>query len=650
MYNAKKIKNLAKIFLISTSLITTAAVPLNAMALLGLGTKAKALHESTKVFSPKISAEFKSIFDNWEKTPETTKNIKKFIDEAYTKCFNELEILGKGSSVEEIKKYRAQLSDAEARLKKLNDKKKTKKKESLEDQRKNQQNLINTAKDCIESSTILRIEIDREFAELLAEANFAKLLAEANKEVVKGLSETVTAESLKARVKASKLSDSIKEALEKKLDEIKTSTTNAQEDPTSNSVAHGAIPTRIPSASNEKKGVNKLTNIEKNYTKDLNPISNTNSSFSSSWEQAAYELNNKSNEKQRSNESSSKSTVNSINQGKSLPARPGSAPIASNNITSKKTDSVVGQTKRVITKAAIVTGIVAKSVKRHVSDMTQGLKNKLNHTIAAIASSGDDEFSVQHGLWMSGTYGINNQGKYHGRVPYEGSMAEGTIGFDLGLENGTILGIAVSMMDSKLLYKDKDTTSNSSNSVALYANKNLFSSRFSLQAIAQLNSSKIKHVDREPGVADKNITGDVMTYSVNTTLSYRYVTKLGLVITPHIGVDYSQHQGDLYQQNVKITKDSLNKKGDYWAGEVGAKLAIPFCTKKKGFIITPSLTADVRKYLSELKKSSGNNKYHVEAALSVKRSKVEVGLECDHNWDDKGYASTAGTLKLKVLL
>ncbi len=363
------------------------------------------------------------------------------------------------------------------------------------------------------------------------------------------------------------------------------------------------------------------------------------SSSCSSWD-SDYESENE-NDTEKTEKTEEIKEVNII-----IPENANVANIPINHLSEQAQQERLDFKQEDVTKNALATAQKAVVI-RMPSNLQNPLTNSLDTKIDAGAGS-DDEVQMNCGIWFSGTYGVNKQYKHVDRTPYEGEMNAANIGFDFE-QDGEVMGISYSFIKSNLKYAiDNDKTDSIMHALSLYGSKNL-KSNFSIQMIAQVASTNIDYIDYENNVELRKMNGNMKSFAFNTTLNYTYHTKFGSIIIPNIGIDYSNHQGDVFQHNEKINLQNLSKQRNFAAAQFGLKIIQPIICENN-VKVTPSISFNGKKYVNKLLKPDSNTNYNIELGLNVSKDRYNVGVEYDLNMDNKNYVSHQGSMRIKVKL
>jgi hypothetical protein len=296
----------------------------------------------------------------------------------------------------------------------------------------------------------------------------------------------------------------------------------------------------------------------------------------------------------------------------------------------------------------------------HAPDLVEGI------------ASGDEDSKWLHGVWISGLYGSSKQGKDKNIAGYNGRASGATIGADLEISEGTIVGLAYSHILSNYKYKQEkigDKLDAKSHVVSLYGQKEL-NDQFSLRGILSYSNSSIKEKAR------KGDTGPVASgkfksnaFSFESTLGYKILLDNDLMLVPNIGVRYGYYKDSAYKQKDSGTYNiHMNSHSDSsFTGILGAKLALSKQVSENTLIM-PSIHSSIESYFNNktkkvkarlewsdkyLENDAGRGKqpkigYNVGASLLAKHKNIEV-LATYNLHARKKYQNHQGSLKLKLL-
>ncbi|MGL4226182.1 MAG: autotransporter outer membrane beta-barrel domain-containing protein, partial [Rickettsia sp.] len=293
--------------------------------------------------------------------------------------------------------------------------------------------------------------------------------------------------------------------------------------------------------------------------------------------------------------------------------------------------------------------------------------NRLN--VAAIGA-GDEEASINRGVWISGLYGINEQGAWKNIPKYQGRTTGVTIGGDVEFINShDVIGIAYSRLESQVKYNKKlGKTAINGHLFSLYGLKELVKG-FSLQAITSYGHNYIKNKTTNIN----NIIGKYQNNNVSfeTLLNYKYRTKHDLHFIPSIGFKYDYSRASNYKEyNVDIENLMIQKKSNQsFESSLGGKIVFKPIATGNNIVLTPSLHGNIEHHFNT-KNTKVNAKatfkgqtlqqtiilpkqpklgYNVGSNILMSRKNINVLLEYNY-YTHRKYQSHQGLMKLKVNL
>ncbi|AJG32613.1 surface cell antigen Sca2 [Rickettsia rickettsii str. R] len=290
-------------------------------------------------------------------------------------------------------------------------------------------------------------------------------------------------------------------------------------------------------------------------------------------------------------------------------------------------------------------------------------------TVAAIGA-GDEETSINRGVWISGLYGINKQSIWKNIPKYQNRTTGITIGADAEFINShDVIGIAYSRLASQIKYNKKlGKTAVNGHLLSIYSLKELIKG-FSLQTITSYGHNYIKN-------RSKNINNIIGKYqnnnlSVQTLLNYKYRTKYDLHFIPNIGFQYDYSRASNYKEyNVDIENLMIQKKSNQlFESSLGGKIVFKPIVTTNNIVLTPSLYGNIEHHFNN-KNTKVNAKatfkgqtlqetiitlkqpklgYNIGSNILMSRKNINVLLEYNY-YTHRKYQSHQGLMKLKVNL
>ncbi len=289
--------------------------------------------------------------------------------------------------------------------------------------------------------------------------------------------------------------------------------------------------------------------------------------------------------------------------------------------------------------------------------------------VAAIGA-GDEEASINRGVWISGLYDINKQGAWKNIPKYQGRTTGVTIGADAEFINShDVIGIAYSRLESQIKYNKKlGKTAVNGHLLSIYGLKELIKG-FSLQTITSYGHNYIKNKSK----SINNIIGKYQNnnLSFQTLLNYKYRTKYDLHFIPNIGFKYDYSRAGNYKEyNVDIENLMIPKKSNQsFESSVGGKIVFKPIATINNIVLTPSLYGNIECHFNK-KNTKVNAKatfkgqtlqetiiipkqpklgYNIGSNILMSRKNINVRLEYNY-YTHRKYQSHQGLIKLKVNL
>ncbi|WP_032139296.1 autotransporter domain-containing protein [Rickettsia tamurae] len=289
--------------------------------------------------------------------------------------------------------------------------------------------------------------------------------------------------------------------------------------------------------------------------------------------------------------------------------------------------------------------------------------------VAAIGA-GDEEASINRGVWISGLYGINKQETWKNIPKYQGRTTGVTIGADAEFINShDVIGIAYSRLESQIKYNKKlGKTAVNGHLLSIYGLKELIKG-FSLQTITSYGHNYIKNKSK----SINNIIGKYQNnnLSFQTSLNYKYRTKYDLHFIPNIGFKYDYSRASNYKEyNVDIENLMIRKKSNQlFESSLGGKIVFKPITTTSNIVLTPSLYGNIERHFNN-KNTKVNAKatfkgqtlqetiiipkqpklgYNIGSNILMSRKNINVLLEYNY-YTHRKYQSHQGLVKLKINL
>nr|WP_253308481.1 autotransporter domain-containing protein [Rickettsia endosymbiont of Ceutorhynchus assimilis] len=287
---------------------------------------------------------------------------------------------------------------------------------------------------------------------------------------------------------------------------------------------------------------------------------------------------------------------------------------------------------------------------------------------AGPAAAGDEDTTIEKGVWISGLYNINKHGVWKDMSGYKGRTTGVTIGADTEFNDNDLLGIAYSNMRSNLKYnKNCDKVNIDGHAFSLYGLKEL-KKNFSLQAVATILHNYVKNKIIYSG---NHITGKYRNTSLSyeTLLNYRHQAKRGINIIPHIGLRYGHTKDGSYKEHDIGTQHLTvaGKSQQLWTGIIGGRILFAPKNISDSIILIPTLHGSIEKHFNS--KNTAVNAtitwkdkslediitlpkqpkigYNIGAGIVAKKSNTTIFMEYNCRLHKK-YQSHQGMAKLKI--
>ncbi|BBM90944.1 surface cell antigen sca2 [Rickettsia conorii subsp. heilongjiangensis] len=321
---------------------------------------------------------------------------------------------------------------------------------------------------------------------------------------------------------------------------------------------------------------------------------------------------------------------------------------------------ISGDTSGKVAILVKATSTLHKPVHYNISDRLK---------VTAIGA-GDEETSINRGVWISGLYGINKQSTWKNIPKYQNRTTGITIGTDAEFINShDVIGIAYSRLESQIKYNKKlGKTVVNGHLLSIYGLKELIKG-FSLQAITSYGHNYIKNRSK----SINNIIGKYQNnnLSFQTLLNYQYRTKYDLHFIPNIGFQYDYSRASNYKEyNVDIENLMIQKKSNQlFESSLGGKIVFKPIVTKNNIVLTPSLYGNIEYHFNN-KNTKVNAKatfkgqtlqetiitlkqpklgYNIGSNILMSRKNINVLLEYNY-YTHRKYQSHQGLIKLKVNL
>ncbi|WP_417904736.1 autotransporter domain-containing protein [Candidatus Tisiphia endosymbiont of Micropterix aruncella] len=281
-------------------------------------------------------------------------------------------------------------------------------------------------------------------------------------------------------------------------------------------------------------------------------------------------------------------------------------------------------------------------------------------------AAGDEDNIVPKNMWVSGTIGIT---KYNGKCllsSYTGRTSATTIGGDLELPNGSIMGGAYNYVLSHFKYKNHtDKVAAHTHVISIYGQTNL-SEKLILQGFL---SRAFANVSAKLPVQNQLAKAKFANSSYSSKIVVAYKSKVGkALIIPHIGLKYggqdiAEYEASFEKQSLSIAATNSRRS----SGLIGFEAIMPMKISDTTQVI-PRLHMEVEKFLHNkqqklhmqvmsgpsskeeillLEKPAKYN-YKIGGTITIKRGSTEIMAVYNYLASNNKYSSHQGSLKLKL--
>lgn len=322
------------------------------------------------------------------------------------------------------------------------------------------------------------------------------------------------------------------------------------------------------------------------------------------------------------------------------------------------------------TEQIIVENEVIQAVEENINNRLDNIRFLPNNFAA-----GDDDNKMPKSFWLSGLYGTSQQNKSKNTVGYKGNVFGPTVGFDLNINDNTIIGAAYSYILSNFKHANQSygkKTSAQSHVLSLYTQAQigdnlLWNNIFSLGTSNVTGKSSRPISQDNYRIAIGKLTNKA--YSLETILGYKVPTNNDLIILANIGMRIGQYRDDAYTeegagvQNVYVA----SRTDTSVVGILGSKLMVRRQVSEETEII-PAINASIENnfnskkskvkakfaWMNDYFQSESNRgkvakiSYNIGTSLLTRHKNIELLAAYNCNLRNK-YQSHQGYLKFKLL-
>ncbi|WP_341758358.1 autotransporter outer membrane beta-barrel domain-containing protein [Candidatus Tisiphia endosymbiont of Ditula angustiorana] len=281
-------------------------------------------------------------------------------------------------------------------------------------------------------------------------------------------------------------------------------------------------------------------------------------------------------------------------------------------------------------------------------------------------AAGDEDNIVPKNVWVSGTIGIT---KYNGQCllsSYTTRTSATTIGGDLELPNGNIIGGAYNYVLSNFKYKNHtDKVAAHTHVISIYGQTNL-SEKLILQGFL---SRAFVNVSAKLPVQNQLAKAKFANSSYSSKIVVAYKSKVGkALIIPHIGLKYggqdiAGYEASFEKQSLSVAATNSRRS----SGLIGFEVIMPMKISDTTQVI-PRFHMEVEKFLHNkqqklhmqvmsypsskeeillLEKPAKYN-YKIGGTITIKRGSTEIMAVYNYLASNNKYSSHQGSLKLKL--
>ena len=284
---------------------------------------------------------------------------------------------------------------------------------------------------------------------------------------------------------------------------------------------------------------------------------------------------------------------------------------------------------------------------------------------SGVASSSDD--ALEHGAWAKGFAGSvkqNFKGSDNSSSRLKAKLHGFVVGADTKLDDNTTIGLSYSDISSKAKASENNistgTANISSNIFSLYGSSNI-DDHISLSGNVSYGNAVIKNKE----VAGKNTKRKGQLAGGSLQLEYDHAANDYLVITPNLGMDYSQLKIKSYSDgSLKFGKTLEQQLGMF----AGVRLSSFFDASR--FTIIPELKGEYRHplwqkggtlkisnqlnqtILTQQNKSSKTGSYTLGGTINLIGDVLELSGGWEHIWQGSGQSDKSlahlGWVKVRV--
>jgi outer membrane autotransporter protein len=202
-----------------------------------------------------------------------------------------------------------------------------------------------------------------------------------------------------------------------------------------------------------------------------------------------------------------------------------------------------------------------------INNYQSGIVNTRVNNITNVSAG--DKFLHEYGIWVEPFYNKSVQ-KIRGFAPgYDAKAVGGSVGVDVKLSEDLMLGIAGTIINNKMSYKDVkigDKSTIDTILLSLYGRYEINNDWFSTGMVS-IGNNKVKNSKPRLSQAGNQIAYskyNTNSYGAEIACGYNYQIMPGALLTPILGAKYSRFGANKYQEtgssmNINMSKKSYNK-------------------------------------------------------------------------------------------
>jgi outer membrane autotransporter protein len=319
-----------------------------------------------------------------------------------------------------------------------------------------------------------------------------------------------------------------------------------------------------------------------------------------------------------------------------------------------------------------VSNVVGVASSNTMSAVNTNLANRINMVPAhiAAAAAGDEVVQNKYGVWVNPLYSVGEQQAKDNMPGYKISAKGATVGFDRLINDGSLVGVAMTYVKSDVKYKNQlagDKAKIDSYLLSFYGRKELKGNFFAqgfMSAGYNKVDSKAKRGAASIGFSTASSKFSTQSYSAEVLLGHDNMFG-NVTITPMVGGRYSKFIEKGYTEKGSNLANFRVGKKKYDKVELVLGLKSGMTIEKEDLSITPQIYGFITQGLKGQKhgikarlvgsdidfpvrvSKATKTSYNLGGNLMMNKNALEYGINYDLNLAKKYKAHQAG-LKLKV--